>query len=65
MKNAVVDFKDGNDSAREADVEIMNFKKENIVYSSICDGLSLKEINSQISIKSSCLGRKVKIGKNV
>ena len=62
MKNAVVEFK-GTDSAIEADLEVETFKKENIKQSSFCDGLIMKDMSS--SIKSSCIGRKVKIGRNV
>ena len=61
MKN-VVEFKD-TDSARGADAEIEAFKKDNIVNSSICDGLIMKDMSS--TIKMSCVGRRVKIGRNV
>ena len=48
----------------EADKEaIEKFKQKNIVNSSICDDLKLKDMSCEI--KSSCIGRKVKIGRGV
>ena len=59
MKNVVENIQDSG----QVDEEIEAFKRDNIVNSSICDGLTLKDTSPVI--KSSCIGRGVKIGRNV
>ena len=59
MKNVVENIQDSG----QVDEEIEAFKRDNIVNSSICDGLTLKDASPVI--KSSCIGRGVKIGRNV
>ena len=62
MKNVVENIQDTSNKD-EPNEEIETFKRDNIVGSSICDGLTLKDMSA--SIKSSCIGRKVRIGRNV
>jgi len=61
MKNVVENIQDC--STCQVDEEIEAFKRDNIINSSICDGLTLKDTSPVI--KSSCIGRGVKIGRNV
>ena len=61
MKNVVENIQDS--STGEVDEEIEAFKRDNVVNSSICEGLTLKDTSPVI--KSSCIGRGVKIGRNV
>ena len=42
---------------------LRQFKRKNIVNSSFCDDLTLKDMSCEI--KSSCIGRRVKIGRGV
>ena len=61
MKNVVENIQDT--GTGQVDEEIEAFKRDNILNSSICDVLTLKDTSPVI--KSSCIGRGVKIGRNV
>ena len=62
-KNSVVSFK-GSGNTNEADERVINeFKRRSIIKSSFCDDLKLKDMS--VKIQTSCIGRDVKIGKNV
>ena len=59
----MVTFK-GSGEANEADEKVISeFKRKNIVKSSFCDDLKLRDMS--VKILSSCVGRGVRIGKNV
>ena len=55
---------EGSGITNEADQRsIRDFMTNNMINSSFCDDLKLKDMS--ISIRGSCIGREVKIGRNV